>query len=667
MKKMTIKKSLKRIFITSLVIIQCMVTVSYGDMIYENSYEITISEGIVHKKVVQMYDSGVQSINLVIADIQNEAVDFEVLYNQVSGFMNRETLTSLVSQNPNTVAAVNADFFSMATPSYSMGPIVDDGKVLSTPHYDPGKMATFMLDESGSAFIDYLKSGVTLKNETRGNSSTGYSINKVSTNFATPVIYTSEYRKKTPGQSAVKNTTITEVIVRNNTVSEVRIGQSLTEIPTDGYAVIASGVKGNALAENFAVGDTVSMETNMTQSYSNIEEAIGGGTMILRDGMLAPITHKITGKSQRTAIGITYDKKIIFMTVDGRKSPYIGMQETDVANFLRTQNVKDAMMFDGGGSTEMIVNKKIVNDLDAERKIVTGAAFVNNRQRGSFSKLEAVLETDNLFQGDRVKLVVQGFDSNMNPVQISGFDVKGSGVSVDYSNGYVTFKSGGNGNVVVSSSGVTTNIPVEVTSANNNDPKKINDMKDFNIAIVPDTSKDKNEVMMQAVNGILLDTINSKTKLAVNYFSKNQTFSDSIKVSKESVYKAAQYVDKDGTRYVGIDSSKGIGATSGQWQAIKSALASNNKNVVIMMNSGMNLDAAEKAVFRKLVQGASKTKSIFIVSKGSEYGSYAEGNVSYITTRDFSNINSSKEDDYKLLVFKQNGSDLTYSFVKILK
>lgn len=667
MRYFTIKKALKKIAVTSLVIIQCMTTFSYADMIYENSYEITVSEGIVHKKITQMYDDGVQSINLIVADIQNDAVDFEVLYNQVSGFVNRETLSKLVAQKPNTVAAVNADFFSMSTPSYSMGAIVDDGKILSTPHYDPDKMASFMVDESGNAFIDYLKSGVTLKNETKGNSTTGYSINKHANNFASPLIFTNEYRRKTPGQEGVKSTTIVEVIVDGGIVKEVRRGQSSTEIPKDGYAIVASGMKGDQLLNNFSSGDIIDMSTKMTDSYDDLSEAVGGGTMILRDGMLAPITHKITGKSQRTAIGITYDKKIVLMTVDGRKSPYIGMQETDVANFLRKQNVKDAMMFDGGGSTEMIVNKKIVNQLDSERKILNGVALVNNRPRGSFSKLEAVLETDNLFQGDRVKLAVQGFDSNMNPVQISDVKVSGSGVSAEYSNGYITFKSGGKGSLNISSSGVSTSIPVEVTSANNNDPKKVNDMKDYDIVLLPDTSKDKDQIMAQAINGMLTEQVNAKAKLAVNYFNKNQDLSNNIKTAKESIYKASQFVEKDGTRYLGIDSTKGIGSISGQWQSIKSALSSNNKNVVIMMNSGLNLDVSEKAVFRKLVQEASKTKNIFVVSKGSEYSSYAEGNVSYIKTRDFSQINASKEDEYKVLVFKDNGSDLSYSFVKVIK
>lgn len=54
-----------------------------------------------------------QSINLIIADMERSGVDLELLYNDVSGFMNRKTLSALTAQIPNTVAAINADFFDV--------------------------------------------------------------------------------------------------------------------------------------------------------------------------------------------------------------------------------------------------------------------------------------------------------------------------------------------------------------------------------------------------------------------------------------------------------------------------------------------------------------------------------------------------------------------------
>lgn len=667
MKKLTISKQFRKIVITSLIVMQCFVTVSYGDLIYENSYQITISEGIVHKKVVQTYDSGVQSINLIIADIANSAVDFEILYNDVSGFVNRETLSKLAKQNPNTIAAVNADFFSMANPSYSMGPMVDDGKVISSTYYDSGKMAAFMMDKNQQMVIDYLKSGVVITNETTGNHSTGYSINKYSKNFASPIVITNEYRKNTLGQAGTAVGRMTEVIVKDDVVTEVRVGQKGTAVPENGYAVAASGAKGDLLASAFSVGDRLELKTNMEGNYPDIMEAVGGGTMILKDGMLAQITHKISGRSQRTAIGITYDKKLIFMTVDGRKAPYIGMQETEVADFLRTQNVKDAMMFDGGGSTEMIVNGKITNDISEERKILNGVALVNNRTRGSLSKLEAVLETSSIFQGDRIKLVVQGFDRDMNPAPLGGISVSGSGVSVEYRDGYVSFKSGGSGTLEIKSGSASTSIPVNVASVNTKDSKRVDNMTSYDIAIIPDAGKDKNDILLQAINGRLAEEVNSKAKLAVNGFNKNQELSDNIKVSKESIYKGSQTVERDGVKYVGLDTNNGIGGISGQWQVLKNSLSGSGQNLVIMLNGKMNLDVSEKAIFRKMLQDAGANKNVFVISKGEEYSSYTEGNASYITTRDFSAIKAGKEEDYKLLVFKKTGNNMTYSFSGLLQ
>ena len=241
MKKMTLKHRFRKIIATSIIAVQCFSSFSYADMIYENTYQITVSDGIIHKNIIQTFENGVQSINLIIADMERSGVDLELLYNDVSGFMNRKTLSALTAQMPNAVAAINADFFSMSDPSYSMGPMADDGKVISSPYYDNGKMASFIMDQNQKLFIDYLKSGVVVRNETTGTSSTGYSINKHSGTYASPVIITSEYRKTSPGQSSVSSVTLTEVVIEADTVREIRTGKPGVSIPVNGYVIAASG------------------------------------------------------------------------------------------------------------------------------------------------------------------------------------------------------------------------------------------------------------------------------------------------------------------------------------------------------------------------------------------------------------------------------------------
>jgi hypothetical protein len=41
--------------------------------------------------------------------------------------------------------------------------------------------------------------------------------------------------------------------------------------------------------------------------------------MLLKNGVETSITQSVSGKSQRTALGITADKKMLIVTVDGRK------------------------------------------------------------------------------------------------------------------------------------------------------------------------------------------------------------------------------------------------------------------------------------------------------------------------------------------------------------
>lgn len=660
-----LKIRLKRIAITSLAAIQMFTMIGHGILLHEDDYEIMISDGVTYKKILQTHENGVQSINMITADIKNSSAELKLLYNDSAGYVNRETLTNLTKQESGTIAAINGDFFSTTSPSYTTGPMMEDGKVISSPHYDNGKLASFMIDEDQIMMIDYLRSGVVVENKTSGGSTTGYSVNKYSTNYANPIILTNEYMKKTPGQGGTKVGEMTEIIVKADVVTEIRVGKEATSIPTDGFVIVASGEKGKLIQDAFKLNDKVEMKANFQGAYPDLTTVIGGGTMILDDGLPSQITHTVSGKSQRTAIGITWDSKVVFMTVDGRTSPYIGMDEKDVADFLRSQNVKDAMMLDGGGSTQMIVNGSTVNTLATERKIINGVAIVNNNPRGALKEIEAVLETENIVQGDRVKLIIQGFDSKYNPVSLGSVSVVGQGIEVSYKDGYVTFNSGGSGSLLIKSGAASTTVDVTVVPSSSKDPKKNEAITSYDFALVPDTSRDKADVLSQAINGLLADKINSNGKSAVNIFNKNQELSDSILTTKDSIYKGAQTLNKEGIAFVGVDVSKGIGGVSGQWKAIKDSVEGSSKNVIIVLNGSMNLNSSEKATFRSILQANSKNKNIFVVSKESNYDSHSEGNVSYIGVRDFSKITSGNEESYKYLVFKKNGDNLTYSFQKV--
>lgn len=628
-------------------------TISFANLIDENSYSIPISQGVTFTKTEQIFTNKANSIYMTIADLNNPSLALDLLYNKTTGFTNRKKLSELDLQNPNSVVSINGDFFSMSSPSYAMGTMIENGKIISNPAYT-GNMATMIIDDTNKIFFEYLSSSVSIKNENKAQSILGASINKISNTYQNPIIITDEFRKRTIGSNA--NLELTEVIVENDIVREIRIGESPTTLDENTYAIVASGIKAIELANNFEIGDKITIVSSAKNTFENIKTAIGGGTLILKNGELTPLTHTIAGKSQRTAVGITFDNKIIFMVVDGRTSSYQGMNESEVANFLKTQNVKDAMMFDGGGSSEMIINKKIANIISAERQIVNAISITNNEQRGNLSKIIAVLETKNITQNDKVKLIAQGFDYNMNPVSLNNITVNGLGS--EYKDGYVTFKQAGEGKIIISSSGISTSIDVKVEKIEKLDSYLKESTGNTDFLLIPNSSANKEDILAQAVNGKTLEKT-EKTKLAINVYNQNGEFIDQIKTRKENINAPNQTLKTSNAILLSISNKNGISAVEKQWDNIKSALKTDKQNVILILDAKLELTPTEKRIIRKMI--SESKKKVFVVSFGDKFESYTEGNASYITITD----NSKTNQEYKLLGFRTQNGKLVYSFENI--
>ena len=86
----------------------------------------------------------------------------------------------------------------------------------------------------------------------------------------------------------------------------------------------------------------------------------------------------------RTAIGSSQDRKYLIMAVvDGRQQGYsIGIDLYDLAALMKEFGCSDAINLDGGGSSTMIVEDRIVNrpsDIRGPRAVSIG--FLVARQR----------------------------------------------------------------------------------------------------------------------------------------------------------------------------------------------------------------------------------------------------------------------------------------------
>lgn len=93
---------------------------------------------------------------------------------------------------------------------------------------------------------------------------------------------------------------------------------------------------------------------------------------------------RLTTRSQQTALVILKDKTKVAIVSEGRTTDDNGLTGAELRTFLRTKfaDIEFMCLFDGGGSSEMIVNGKIVNQFQTgagERPMFNGLAFIEDQ------------------------------------------------------------------------------------------------------------------------------------------------------------------------------------------------------------------------------------------------------------------------------------------------
>jgi exopolysaccharide biosynthesis protein len=106
----------------------------------------------------------------------------------------------------------------------------------------------------------------------------------------------------------------------------------------------------------------------------------GRSTAAQADSLEGTFPRFSSDRHPRTAIGFSSDStKLFLITVDGRRESDSGMSLTELARVMLDLGVYEGMNFDGGGSTTMVVDGKIVNspsDKTGERPVGSGLLVV---------------------------------------------------------------------------------------------------------------------------------------------------------------------------------------------------------------------------------------------------------------------------------------------------
>src|SRR5262249_12901259 len=156
--------------------------------------------------------------------------------------------------------------------------------------------------------------------------------------------------------------------------------------PAGGALIVGIGPSAAGIAAHCKPGDTVTfrfdltpsvpvpqrgllasragaVQRNLEPSWTDIEQAVGGGPWLVRGGQIAVDADDARfsradftdRRHPRTAVGVTADGKLLLVTVDGRTAGSRGATLPEMAGIMQRQGAVNAINLDGGGSTTMAV------------------------------------------------------------------------------------------------------------------------------------------------------------------------------------------------------------------------------------------------------------------------------------------------------------------------
>ena len=164
-----------------------------------------------------------------------------------------------------------------------------------------------------------------------------------------------------PFPAAVPNTDLF------GTVVDFR-GAGGTPIPRDGAVLVARGTAAQRLSEEAPIGTNMALRIILRPEWTGVTDAVGGGPVLVRDGgpvfrsQEAFTSSQLSPRFPRTAVGQLRDGRIIMVVVDGRRPGYsVGMTNFELAQTLVRLGAVTGSAFDGGGSTTLAFDGKLLN------------------------------------------------------------------------------------------------------------------------------------------------------------------------------------------------------------------------------------------------------------------------------------------------------------------
>ncbi|MGE4282594.1 MAG: phosphodiester glycosidase family protein [Clostridia bacterium] len=330
-------------------------------------------EAVVYTQKIEYIQEKRQVINILEVNLLNKKVEvLPVLsHDSIFGF---ET-TSSIAQRKHAFAAVNGGFFySYGQPS---GLLIINDKLLCTateltkrPVFAVSKNRKFIMEDMDiQVFLNIGDTTILIDGVNRDLDQ-----NEV-------IAFTSEYGLTT----RLNGRPVWNIVIENGTIQDFIMSDEQVRIPRQGMVIAVTGKRAEELRYLLKkLGEKAEISYNIVSNTEKIAQALEGGFWVIKNGEKVvkgeePWVGLMTNREPRTVVGIKDNHIAVFITIDGRQPKYsIGLTGNELAEYLLSMNIKDALMLDGGASTTMVLEGKIINQPSyrGRERMIGGAIII---------------------------------------------------------------------------------------------------------------------------------------------------------------------------------------------------------------------------------------------------------------------------------------------------
>jgi exopolysaccharide biosynthesis protein len=336
-----------------------------------------IRDGVEYAEMTRRIDNQPVKINLLRLDLTKVRLD---VVHAMDAAIGLETTSSMATRH-GAIAAINAGFFRLDRSIFAgdaAGVLMID-KTLYSESFN-GRVALLIANnaEQTRVFIERVNISdfVSIKGK---DFDVGTNRERKSDDL---VIFTSVFHPTT-----LTDNNGVEFIIKNNKIAQILNGKGSNKIPPGGYVLSASGKMREQLIGLVKVGTKIklygkhSSPTNFMpgSAYGQAEDITNGVPQLIKNGRIEITWEQeksskafVETRHPRTAVAKLKDGKFLMITVDGRQEESAGINLQNLAEILLEFGATDAMNLDGGGSTTMFLNGKVINkpsDKEGERKV----------------------------------------------------------------------------------------------------------------------------------------------------------------------------------------------------------------------------------------------------------------------------------------------------------